>query len=337
MHPRVLVVDDEPANLLLIERILASEGYSELRSTTDPREAIALITDWHPDILLLDLHMPHLDGFQVMETVAAMQRPTDYLPILVLTADVTREVKERALSAGAKDFLSKPFERAEMVLRVRNLLETRFLHLQLAEENRSLDRELDSARLEIFDRLAVAAEYRDDATGEHTRRVGVTAARIAVALGKGSAEVRLLGRAAALHDVGKIGIPDSILLKPGRLTAEEFEVMKAHTNIGQRILSGSQSHLMRMAEAVAASHHERWDGTGYPLALAGDDIPLWGRITAVADVFDALTHERPYKRAWPVDAALDEIRRSSGTQFDPAVVRAFLTAYENSSSKTESA
>ena len=200
----------------------------------------------------------------------------------------------------------------------------KWLETKVAERTR----ELDDARAETLQRLAVAAEYRDDDTFQHTERVGVTAAEIAVQLGLGAEEIGLLREAAPLHDVGKLAIPDTILLKPGKLTAQEYEVMKTHAALGARLLSGSSSPVLQMATVIAATHHERWDGTGYPAGLAGEAIPLVGRVVAVADVFDALTHDRPYKSAWPVEQAIAEIQRAGGSQFDPRVVAAFLTTRE---------
>jgi PAS domain S-box-containing protein len=190
-------------------------------------------------------------------------------------------------------------------------------------------RELEDARAETLQRLAVAAEYRDDDTSQHTERVGVTAAQIAARLGLGAEQIRLLRVAAPLHDVGKLAISDTILLKPGKLTPQEYEVMKTHAALGARLLSGSSSPVLQMATVIAASHQERWDGSGYPAGLAGEAIPLVGRVVAVADVFDALTHDRPYKSAWPVEQAIAEIGRASGSQFDPRVVAAFLTMHED--------
>jgi putative nucleotidyltransferase with HDIG domain len=247
-----------------------------------------------------------------------------------LTADITPEAKRRALTEGALDFLTKPFDATEVLLRIKNLLQTRLLHLQLREQNEVLDEkvrertaDLEATQVEILERLALAAEYRDDDTGEHTKRVGETTARIAEALDWSQAEVELIRRAAPLHDVGKIAIPDSILLKPGKLTPEEFERMKTHTSLGAQMLSGGEFPLLQLAEQIALTHHERWDGTGY-IGLREESIPMAGRIVTVADVFDALTSERPYKKAWPVSEAIEEIQRQSGHQFDPRIVEVFL-------------
>lgn len=327
-NARILIVDDQEANVRLLEGILKrAAGYHALRSTTDSREVMSLFGEFHPDLILLDLHMPHLDGFAVMEELKKVTMPGVFLPILVLTADVTPEAKQRALAGGAKDFLAKPFDPVEVLLRIKNLLETRFLHLELQSQ-------LADAHLEVIDRLAIAAEYRDDETGEHIKRVGQTSALLARALRLPSDQVLLIRRAATLHDVGKIGIPESILLKPGRLTPDEFEVMKSHTTIGARILSGGAFPLLQMAEEIALTHHERWDGSGYPRGLRGEAIPLVGRIVAVADVFDILSHPRPYKKAWTADEAIAELQRVAGTHFDPAVVSAFLDLHQDTLAPT---
>lgn len=327
---RILIVDDQPVNVALLEGILDEEDFTSYRSVLDSREALPAYLDYLPDLILLDLQMPFMDGFEVMKQIRACLSPQDFLPILVLTADITPGSKRRALAEGAMDFLTKPFDAMEVALRIRNLLQTRALHLQLQGQNEILDQkvrdrtaELEATQVEILERLALAAEYRDDNTGQHTKRVGETAAQIAEALGWQTGEIELIRRAAPLHDVGKIGISDLILLKPGRLTTEELERMRMHTELGARILSGGQFPLMQWAEQIALTHHERWDGTGY-IGLCGEAIPMAGRIVAVADVFDALTSERPYKQAWTQQEATEEIQRQSGRQFDPRVVEAFL-------------
>jgi putative two-component system response regulator len=326
---RILIVDDEPANVALLERLLKQSGYANLVTTTNSSQVLELCARMPPDLILLDLHMPSPDGFEVLEQLEPWISGR-WLPVLVLTADVTRDTKQRALANGAKDFLVKPLDAVEVLLRIRNLLETRFLQLEFRKQNLALEQrvydqgvDLSDARLEMLVRLARAAEYRDDDTGEHTQRVGRTSGLVADALDLETQEVKLIRHAATLHDVGKIGIPDQILLKPGSLTAAEFEVMKGHVGVGAEILSGSRSPLLRVAEEVALTHHEWWDGSGYRAGLRADEIPLAGRIVAVADVFDALTHDRPYKAAAPLDEALEEIRSLSGRQFDPSVVAAF--------------
>jgi len=328
----ILAVDDEPTNLLLLKRILERAGYARVHTTTDAARVTRMFAEIQPDLVLLDLHMPSIDGFALMEQLAPLAGGRGGVPFLVLTADATESVKRRALASGARDFLTKPFSQAELLLRVRNLLEVQLLHRRLRAQNENLEqqvaertRDLELARLEILSRLALAAEYRDDDTQQHAWRIGQACALLALEVGVPGQEVELIRRAAPLHDIGKIGIPDSILLKPGKLTDGEFEQVKRHTTIGAEILSGSQSPLLRLAERIALTHHERWDGRGYPCRLSGEEIPLVGRIAAIADVFDALTHERPYKRAWPVAQAAAEILSQKGRQFDPRLVDAFAT------------
>lgn len=318
----LLVVDDEKANVRFLEIILEQAGYTNIFSTTDSREALPLFRSCRPDIVLLDLSMPHLDGFGVMRQLHD-EMGQDIVPILVLTADSTATSKHRALKEAAKDFLIKPLDETEVLLRINNLLETRFHNVLLEAKVRERTEDLEKAQLETLQRLAQAAEYRDDDTGLHTKRVGNTAGRLAELLDFSPRQVELIIRAAPLHDVGKIGIADAILLKPGKLTDEEFDTMKRHAVIGARMLSGSSSPWLQLAEQIALSHHERWDGRGYPQGLEGEAIPLVGRIVTVADVFDALTHERPYKKAWPVADAAAEIQAQCGRQFDERVVKAF--------------
>jgi putative two-component system response regulator len=300
-------------------------------STTDSREALSLFHEHRPDLVLLDLSMPHMDGFDVLDAIGAQVPEHEYLPVLILSGNTDPATESRALRAGAKDFVGKPFRPSEVLLRIHNLLETRALHVELRQHNDHLEEkvhertsELEDARLEVMRRLATAAEYRDDVTGDHASRVGRLSAAIGQRLGLAATEVSLLMIAAPLHDVGKIGIPDRILLKPGPLTDDEWVVMKSHTTIGSNILGERPHETLRLAEEICRTHHERWDGTGYPTGLAGEEIPLCGRIVAVADSFDTITHERPYKDAAPVDVAVAEIRRGSGTLYDPAVVQAFL-------------
>ena len=335
LDARILVVDDERPNVLLLERMLERAGYRNVRSTTDPESVIGLVVEFRPDLLLLDLKMPRLDGFAILGILTSPASPDPHLPVLVLTADATRDAKRRALAAGARDFLTKPLDIDEVLLRMTNMLDIGTLTRELSAKNAALEdrvsertKELADSYLEMFERLALAAEYRDDDTGQHTRRVGRMAALLGRELGLADDDVSLLERAAGLHDVGKIGIPDEILLAPRKLTAEEFDVVKTHTVIGAKILSGSRSPLILMAEEIAWSHHERWDGRGYAGA-SGEEIPLMGRITTVADVFDALTHARPYKEAWPLDRAIAEIQGQRGEQFDPRVVDAFASIEED--------
>lgn len=331
-EPCILVVDDEPANTTLLRRVLEDQGFSAIVTLNDPSQVVPACNEILPDLVVLDLNMPIISGFDVMEMLGPWLRGSTPVPVIVLTADTTAATKRRALAAGARDFLTKPFDIEEVGLRVSNLLETRSLQLRLKArgdelEERVLERthDLEEARLEVLQRLAMAAEYRDDDTHQHAQRIGEAAARLAAALNQPDATVELIRRAAPLHDLGKIAIPDDVLLKPGPLTEDERETMNSHTVIGARILSGGESDVLQGAETIALHHHERWDGHGYPNRLSGDAIPLPARIVAIVDVFDALTHERPYKPAWQAQDAIDEIARQAGRHFDPAVVRAFQT------------
>lgn len=324
---RILIVDDEPANGHLLGRILTRAGLPNVCCLTDPRQLASLGPEDASDLLLLDLHLPYLDGFNLLQQLRAGTLLTPDLPVIVLTADSTREARHRALAEGANDFLTKPFDADEVILRVRNLLELRRLQQQLKEENCRLEarvaartRALLAAQTELLAHLALAAEYRDDQTGQHAQRVGQLASRLAAELGLPAVEVELIRQAAPLHDVGKIGVPDAILLKPGRLEHAELELVQQHTVIGARILAGSTFEVLRLAEAIASSHHERWDGNGYPQGLCGDAIPIAARIVAVADAVDVMRQGRSYQPARPLPEILTELEAQASRQFDPTVV-----------------
>lgn len=328
---RVLVIDDEERNLVLLRRMLERAGYRDVHLAADPVEALESFVELHPDIVLLDLHMPKLDGYEVLGALSGLVAPDEFLPVIVITGDVSSASKARALSLGANDFVGKPFDVVEVSLRIRNLLATRFLHDRVRRHGEILEqkvkertRELEQARVEILHRLGLAAEYRDDATHEHTRRVGANTCRLARALGLPAERAELLEQAAPLHDIGKIGISDKVLLSSGRLTEAEFDLVKRHPLIGARILSDSTAEVLKLGEEIAISHHERWDGSGYAQGLRGEEIPLSGRLVGVVDVFDALTHERPYKRAWTVAEAMKQMRADRGRHFDPEVLDAFV-------------
>ncbi|MGO4547348.1 HD-GYP domain-containing protein [Paenibacillus sp. 2TAB23] len=328
---KILIVDDQEYNISLLERILGRAGFVHVFSTVDPHQILQLLKDNDPDIILLDLHMPGMDGIEALKLIREQTGQDNYLPVLMLTADVTPKARQEGLQAGVNDFLTKPYDRTEVILRINNLLKTRELHKQLQSHNALLEErvrqrteQLQQAQLEILELFGRAAEYRDDMTGMHTQRVGQMSSRIAIRLGLPEWQVELIARAAPLHDIGKIGIPDHILLKPGRFEQDEFEQMKQHTLIGASILEGSSFDVLRMAEVITRSHHEKWDGTGYPQGLKGEEIPIEARIVALADFYDALTHERPYKKAWTSLEAIAEVEAQSGHHFDPQIVEAFL-------------
>ncbi|MBW3595209.1 MAG: response regulator [Actinobacteria bacterium] len=331
LDARILIIDDNPDMVWILQTLLEREGYHEIASATDPGTAVDTFIAFEPDLVLLDLHMPNKNGLDVMAEIKEVAR--DFVPVVMLTGDLNPEVRLRALGSGAHDFLTKPFEKTEVHLRIRNLLETRRLHKLLRNENELLEKkvaertqDLERAKVEILQRLAMASEFRDDCTGEHTQRVGELSARMALVLGLSPRQVDLIRAAAPLHDIGKIAVPDHILLKEGRLTTEEWEVMKRHTDTGARMLSKSVSPTLRLGERIALSHHERWDGTGYH-GIRAANVPLAARLVTVADAFDAMTHPRPYKEALAVDAAIEEIKSERARQFDPSVVDAFCDAY----------
>jgi putative two-component system response regulator len=355
---RILIVDDQKANVVLLEQILARAGFTNTLATQNPTEVLGLWDSFAPDIVLLDLNMPELDGFEVMEQLAPRLHPTngDYLPILVLTADLSAETKQKALAGGAKDFLTKPFDLTEVVLRVKNLLETRFLHLELKDHNVMLEervrartaeiweavnqleksrQELRESRAETVARLSIAAEFRDDETARHIRRMSQFCALLARLAGWEMERIELMRVASQMHDVGKIGIPDNILLKPRALTPNERAVMQTHAEIGHRILAGSDSDLLSFAASIALTHHERIDGTGYPNGLSGDEIPIEGRIAAIADVYDALTTDRVYRRRFSFIDSLSMMREGRGTHFDPELLDLFLGSMDEVLKVTE--
>jgi len=326
---RILIVDDQAPNVKLLERMLQLEGYTNVFGITDPTRVAELYAIHHFDIVLLDLNMPQLDGYQVMQQLQELEQE-NYVPILVLTAQSDPATRLRALQSGARDFIGKPFDRLEVLTRIRNMLEVRLMHNQIRDQNILLEqkvaertRELSETRLEIIRRLGRAAEYRDNETGLHIIRMSQYSALLGRAAGLSDAECEMLLNASPMHDIGKIGIPDRILLKPGKFEPDEWEIMKTHAAIGAGILSGHHSELMEMARTIAISHHEKWDGSGYPNGLAGDAIPLAGRIVAVCDVFDALTSVRPYKHAWSVEESMSYIALHSGRHFDPALGQCF--------------
>jgi putative two-component system response regulator len=317
----VLIVDDTPQNISLLNAALMNE-YT-IKIATSGIQAIDVCQAMKIDIILLDIMMPEMDGFETCRRLKEDPLTRD-IPVIFVTA--RREVKDESMgfACGAVDYISKPIRAAIVRARVKT-------HLALHDQNHALwclvqerTDELDKSRLEILHRLGSAGEYRDNETGLHVARVCHYSSIIAKSIGLPDSEAQLLYNAAALHDTGKIGIPDNILFKPGKLDDDEWKIIKTHCEIGHKIIGAHENSMLKTAASVALTHHERWDGSGYPRGLKRHDIPLFGRIVGVADVFDALTSLRPYKRAWPVIEAVDEIKRCSGKHFDPQIVDAFL-------------
>jgi putative two-component system response regulator len=330
---RVVIVEDNSINLDLLCTMVGKLPHVAVQGFSDPALALADARQQGCDLLIADYVMPGISGLELIE--AMRQLPSHaHVPMVMITADDDRAVRMAAIAAGATDFVTKPADPLELRSRVTNLLALRGAQNALADRAACLaaeiaeaTRDLQRREEEIICRLARAIGFRDGDTGDHVDRVAQIARMLAEALGEDETFVRNLGLVAPLHDVGKIGVPDAILNKPGRLDPDELAIMRGHVGIGAKILAGGDSDLVQMAEAIAAGHHERWDGTGYPQGLAGSDIPLAARITAVADVFDALCSERPYKRAWPAEEAYAEICRCAGSHFDPACVAAFARSW----------
>lgn len=326
LFERILIIDDDEAIIALFERILKRAGYVNVRSATDARLALPLFREFEPDLVLMDLHMPFLDGVSVMQQLRQRHDVGEFLPVVLVSGDTTPQARDQALSAGANDFLLKPFDSTDVLLRIRNLLALRSRYHDVQEEVERHQRELRDTQIEMAERLARVAEYRESADGSLPTQIGMLSAGIAEALGMDDDQVDLIRYAAPLHDIGMVGMPE-ILVKPGSLSLEELDMLKTHTSIGSRVFAGSSSPILRMAEEIALYHHENWDGTGYTPGLAGESIPLPARIVAVVDTFFAMTHDRPYQKARSVDEALTWIFEQAGRKFDPTVVRAFQEVY----------
>lgn len=337
---KILVVDDEERNLRLMEAMLAPLGHSVIL-TSNGRDALQKVDTDEPDLILLDVNMPGMDGFHVAQRVKANDR-TSVIPIVMVTA--LKEVADRvkALEAGADDFLNKPVDKTELRVRVKSLLKVKAyndhmrnyqkeLEDEVARQTRQLRQAFERVKkgsLDTIYRLSRAAEYKDEDTGAHIQRMSHYSAVIARKMGLNEKTVEAILYAAPMHDIGKIGILDKILLKPGKLDAGEWAIMRQHTVIGAKILEGSDAPIIRLAEVIALTHHEKWDGSGYPRGLRAKGIPLVGRIVAVADVFDALTSRRPYKEPFSLEKAYGIIKESRGGHFDPATVDAFFACEE---------
>jgi len=327
---KVLIIDDSDINLALVRALVLKLGECEPVLFENPLQALEWCRDNLPDLVIVDYMMPEMDGLSFIKAFRALSG-RELIPVLMVTANDQREVRYEALNGGANDFLNKPIDRVEFMARVRNMLALRTSQRYLADRALHLaglveeqTREIRQRERELIYRMSRAAEFRDPETGAHIQRMAHYSCLIARRLGFDVKLQQLILEAAPMHDVGKIGIPDFILLKPGKLTPEEFEVMKGHARLGYELLKDSASETMLAGAEIALTHHEKFDGSGYPRGLAGEDIPIFGRIVAVADVFDALTSERPYKRVWSLEDAALNLEEGRGKHFDPDCVDAFL-------------
>jgi putative two-component system response regulator len=330
----IVIVDDSPIIIALLKKLVSRMEGCRAIPFTSAAQALGWCVENEPDLVIVDYMMPEMDGIQFTRRFRLLPGKVD-TPVLMVTAAEDRELRHRALSLGINDFLNKPFDQIELEARARNMLALRSSQKKLANRALLLADEVAKATVEIVNReretllcLGRAAEHRDPETHEHIIRMSNYSKLIARRMGMNEAECELMLLSSPLHDIGKIGTPDNILLKPGKLTPEEFEIMKLHTVIGEKILSNSVSPILQAGARIAISHHEKFDGSGYPNALKGTAIPLEGRIVAVADVFDALTSERPYKKAWDLDRATDLLKESRGGHFDPEVVDAFFDVFD---------
>jgi putative two-component system response regulator len=335
--PTILVVDDEDLNLRVIEAMLLPLNY-EVVLARDGEEALAKVRDISPDVILLDIMMPKLDGFEVARRLKEGEK-TKTIPVVMVTALSEVNDRVKALQAGADDFLSKPVEKTELRARVQSLLKVKAYNDHLLTYQSELETEvakrteqlrqaferIKAVSLETVYRLSRAAEYRDEDTGAHLQRMSHYAAAVSRHMGLDESMVENILYAAPMHDVGKIGIPDHILLKPAKLNPDEWEIMKQHAIIGAQILDGSDVEVIKLGEVVARTHHEKWNGSGYPVGLKGEEIPLPGRIAAISDVFDALTSKRPYKGPFSLEKSFSIIQEDRGKHFDPDVVDAFFS------------
>lgn len=349
---KIMIIDDEELVIRVVKRFLAADGYSNFVTLSNPRDAFSIIQQEQPDVVLLDIMMPHVTGLDLLK-MRQYSPEFHHIPFIILSATSESQVKRDALRLGATDFLAKPVDSSDLTVRVRNSLVVKRHHDTLANYAIELERQvklrtqqIERSREQIIHCLARAAEYRDNETGAHVIRVGKYSGVIAQELGFSDEYCHQIELAAQLHDVGKIGIPDSVLLNPGRLNNEEFDVMKAHCTLGVEIMEplaetegevvrrhaevggfimdGVDSPMLELAALIARTHHEKWDGTGYPVGMKGEMIPIEGRITCVADVYDALCSERPYKEAFAVDKCLEIMLSERGTRFDPIVLDAFF-------------
>jgi len=332
---QVLIVDDTEINLILFAALVKKLGDCESHSFSDSRAGLAWVQKYVPDLVIVDYMMPEMDGLEFIRLLREIPG-REAIPVLMITANDQKQIRYRALDIGANDFLTKPVDKVEFLARAKNMLTLNDARKKLADQAAWLAEEVRKATHEVVEReretvirLSRAAEFRDPETGAHILRMAHFSQIIARGMGLSESDQYLLLEAAPMHDIGKVGIADKILLKPGRLEPEEFEIMKRHATIGYELLQGSSSRVLQAGAEIARGHHEKFDGSGYPQGLKGEDIPIFSRIVAVADVFDALTSERPYKKAWDVEAAVDFLKAGSGSHFDPACVTAFLNAWDD--------
>ena len=328
-NKKILIVDDTPSNIKILGEILLP--VFEVNIATSGPQALDIIENNRPDLILLDIMMPEMDGFEVCRRIKTNEKTSD-IPVIFVTAKDEVSDETRGFEIGGVDYITKPVTPSIVLARIKTHLELKATNEDLKNQNAILDQkikkrrmELKASQLEAVERLGLAAEYRDEETGQHIKRISEYCRLMGIHLGFTSEGNENLAIASTMHDVGKIGIPDHIIMKPGKLTEEEWELMKSHTVIGAKLLSGSESEILQAAEIIALTHHEKWDGTGYPNGLKGEEIPLIGRIVCLCDMFDTLVTERPYKESWAIDLAIKEIESKSGTYFDPQLVRLFST------------
>jgi putative two-component system response regulator len=331
MEARIVIVDDMQLSVDLLTAILRKAGFTHIRASIDPFEGLAMCQSDPPDLVLLDYCMPGLDGPGFLERLRGTLG-ADSPPVLFITAENNEAFRRRAMETGAIDFLPKPYTSWELLVRARNLLIVHLMHRDCYNNTRRLEAmvlertaELERTQAEIILRLCSASEFRDDNTGRHIARIGPLAGALAELAGLDDYRAKMIASAAPLHDIGKLGVPDRVLLKPGRLDELEWAIMQTHSSIGARILAGSGMELLDLASEIALTHHEKWDGSGYPQGLSGENIPIAGRIVAVCDVFDALLSPRPYKAEWGVQKVLRHLAENAGSHLDPTLTHLFLS------------